>query len=73
MAFDPTALLYVGLVMLAAGLFVVGGVRFRRWAVEGRAGVPRYSANVETILLWLVYSVGISIAIVVVRQTLRHL
>jgi len=54
-------------------LYVVGGVRFRRWAVEDRPGIPRYSANVETIMLWLVYSVGISIMIVVVRQALRHL
>ena len=73
MAFDLTALLSAGLVLLAAAFFVAGGVRFRRWAVEDRAGVPRYSANVETIMLWLIYSVGISIVIVVVRQTLRHL
>jgi hypothetical protein len=73
MAFEISEISYVGLIALAAAVFVAGGVRFRRWAVEDRAGVPRYSANVETIMLWLVYSVGISIIIVVVRQTLRHL
>ena len=54
-------------------LYIMGGVRFRRWAVEDRAGIPRYSPNVETVMLWLVYSVGISIVIVVIRQTLRQI
>ncbi len=54
-------------------LYVTCGLRFRRWAVEGRAGIPRFSANIETIMLWLVYSVGVSLAIVVVLQTLRDL
>lgn len=58
---------------LGAVLFVAGGIRFRRWAVEDRPGIPRYPANVETVMLWLVYSVGISIVIVVVRQSLRQL
>jgi len=58
---------------LGVVLYIVGGIRFRRWAIEDRPGIPRYSPNVETIMLWLVYSVGISITIVVIRQTLRQL
>lgn len=54
-------------------LYIVGGIRFRRWAVEDRAGIPRYSPNVETIMLWLIYSAGLSIIIIVVRQTLRQI
>ena len=57
---------------IGAILYIAGGIRFRRWVVEDRPGVPRYSANVETVILWLVYSVGVSIIIVVVRQTLRQ-
>ena len=60
---------------VAAGLllYILGGLRFRRWAVEDRAGIPRFSNHVETVILWLIYSVGLSIAIIVIRQTLRHL
>ncbi|MEO1934112.1 MAG: hypothetical protein ABGX04_04890 [Myxococcales bacterium] len=51
MTFALSAISNVGLMTLAAALFVTGGVRFRRWAVEGRVGIPRYSTNVETIML----------------------
>jgi hypothetical protein len=54
-------------------IYVLGGLRFRRWIVEDRAGVPRYSANVETIFLWLVYSSAVSVAIVVLKQMMRRL
>ena len=72
MPVEPTSLASVALISLALALYVVGGVRFRRWAVDGRPGVPRFSPSVETILLWLVYSGVLSIAVVVVRQTLRE-
>lgn len=63
------------LLVLAAmfPLYVLGGLRFRRWVVEDRAGVPRYSAQVETIFLWLVYSSAVSVAIVVLKQMMRRL
>ena len=54
-------------------LYIAGGLRFRRWAVEDRAGIPRYSERVETVMLWMVYSGLIAMAIVVFKQTLRHL
>jgi hypothetical protein len=73
MAIDWTVLGSVLVVSLGLPFFVLGGLRFRRWAVEDRPGIPRYSANVETIMLWLIYSLGVSIGIVVIRQTLRHL
>ena len=57
---------------LGLTLYVLGGIRFRRWAVADRWGVPRFSHSVETVLLWLVYSTAVSIAIIVARQTLRH-
>ncbi|MCR9095286.1 MAG: hypothetical protein NXI30_13785 [bacterium] len=57
---------------LGLTLYVFGGLRFRRWAVADRWGVPRFSHSVETVLLWLVYSSAVSIAIIVARQTLRH-
>ncbi len=56
---------------LSAGL-ALGGIRFRRWAVADRWGVPRFSPSVETVLLWLLYSTAVSVAIIVARQTLRH-
>ena len=43
------------------------------WAVEDRVGVPRYSANVETVMLWPIYNAGISVAIIVILQTLRDI
>ena len=59
---------------LSAGLalYVLGGIRFRRWAMADRWGVPRFSPSVETVLLWLLYSTAVSVAIIVARQTLRH-
>jgi hypothetical protein len=57
---------------LGLALYVLGGIRFRRWAVDDRWGVPRFSHSVETVLLWLLYSAGVALAIVVARQTLRH-
>lgn len=54
-------------------LYVLGGLRFRRWIVEGRAGIPRYSAHVETIFLWLVYSSAVAVAIVALKQMMRRL
>lgn len=57
---------------LGLALYVFGGIRFRRWAVDDRWGAPRFSHSVETVLLWLLYSAAVSIAIVVARQTLRH-
>ncbi len=53
-------------------IFVAGGLRFRRWVINDRPGIPRFSNSIETIILWLVYSGAVSIGIVVVRQTLRH-
>ena len=54
-------------------LYVLGGLRFRRWAVDDRPGIPRFSSHVETIVLWLLYSGVVSVGIIVVRQTLREL
>ena len=60
---------------LVAGfpLYVLGGLRFRRWIVEDRAGIPRYSLHVETITLWLLYSGAVAIAIVLLKQAMRRL
>ena len=55
-----------------AAAFVFGGIRFRRWVVEDRPGIPRFPNHVETVLLWLIYSVVVAVAIVVAKQTLRH-
>lgn len=62
-------------ILIAAGLppFVAGGFRFRRWVIEDRPGVPRYSPQVETIYLWLIYSTLVAIAIVVLKQMMRRL
>jgi len=73
MAFDASAFWTLRLTTLETVLYVFGGVRFRRWAVEDRVGVPRYSANVETVMLWLIYNAGISVAIIVILQTLRDI
>jgi len=59
--------------VLGAWLFVRGGLRFRRWAIEDRVGIPRFPTHAETILLWLIYSAGVAMAIVLFRQVLRHL
>lgn len=58
---------------LGAVLFVAGGMRFGRWAVEDRPGIPRYSETGETVFLWALYSALIALIIVLVKQTLRHL
>ena len=73
MAFDASAFWTLRLTTLETVLYVFGGVRFRRCAVEDRVGVPRYSANVETVMLWLIYNAGISVAIIVILQTLRDI
>lgn len=59
------------LISLGVALYVLGGVRFRRWAVDERPGIPRYPQAVETVLLWLIYSGVVSIGIVIIRQTIR--
>lgn len=70
---DPTSLSPILILAATFPLYVLGGLRFRRWVVEDRAGIPRYSAHVETIFLWLLYSGAVSIAIVILKQTMRHL
>lgn len=72
MPLESTLLLQAVSLTLGGLLFVLGGLRFRRWAVEDRPGIPRYSQRVETIILWLVYSGGVSLCIIVLRQTMRH-
>jgi hypothetical protein len=66
--FSSAALLVIGAV-----LYVTGGLRFRRWAIDDRPGIPRYSASVETVVPWLLYSGLVAVVIIVVRQTLRQL
>jgi len=63
----------LGLVGLLVGfvVYALGGLRFRRWAVAGRSGQPRFPETLETVLLWLVYSLAISFLIVAVLQLLR--
>ncbi|HEB89403.1 MAG TPA: hypothetical protein ENI85_07515 [Deltaproteobacteria bacterium] len=73
MTSEWTALFSAAAIAVGLVLYVVGGLRFRRWAVEDRPGIPRFSNHVETIILWMLYSAGLSIAIIVIRQTLRHL
>ena len=73
MSFEPASLWAWILLSIGLPLFVLGGLRFRGWAVEGRPGVPRYSRHLETIFLWLVYSGSISITIVIVKQAMRRL
>lgn len=58
--------------LIGAVVFVTCGMRFRRWVVDGRPGIPRFPSHVETVLLWLIYSAGVSAGIIVVKQTLRH-
>ncbi|GEM_PF-6103865 len=72
MPFDSTPLWTALWLSLGLALYVFGGLRFRRWAVADRWGVPRYSPAVETVLLWLLYSGAVSLGIIVARQTLRH-
>lgn len=54
-------------------IYVKGGLRFRRWVVEDRPGIPRYSPHVETISLWMLYSSFVSIGIVILKQMMRRL
>jgi len=61
------------LLLMGVAFYVFGGIRFRRWAIDDRPGIPRYPASVETILLWVFYSGVVSVAIVIARQTLRQL
>ena len=68
-----TEILGASWLLVGALCFVMGGLRFRRWAVEGRVGVPRFPDVVETVLIWLVYSALIASTIVLVKQVLRHL
>ena len=42
---------------------VLGGFRFRRWAVAGRTRVPRYSPTVETIACWAVYGAFVAFCV----------
>ncbi len=74
MAIEWTPLSLLAGLVSSLGLvaFVVGGLRFRRWVVADRIGIPRYPGHVETIMLWLIYSSLVSFVIVVVKQTLRH-
>ena len=73
MAQEWTAIPAALALVVGAALYVVGGLRFRRWAVEDRPGIPRYPQAVETVLHWLIYSVLVSLVIVVVKQTLAEL
>ncbi len=72
MPIETTSLWTALSLSLGVTLYVFGGIRFRRWAVDDRWGVPRFSRSVETVLLWLLYSTAVSLAIIVARQTLRH-
>ncbi len=60
MSSDPQAFLLQVVVIL---LCILGGFRFRRWAVTGRDRVPRYSETVETVLCWGIYSVFVSFCV----------
>lgn len=73
MSFEPASLWIW--ITLVAGLpfYVAGGLRFRRWVVEDRPGVPRYSMHLETVVLWLIYSGMVSTLIVMVKQAMRRL
>ncbi|MEZ4278332.1 MAG: hypothetical protein R3F21_01800 [Myxococcota bacterium] len=73
MSFDPSSLW--SWIPIAAGLplYYAGGLRFRRWAVKDRPGIPRYSMHLETVYLWLIYSGMISMLIVFVKQAMRRL
>ena len=53
MSEDPQAFL---LQVVVALICVLGGFRFRRWAVAGRDRIPRFSQTMETIVCWSVYS-----------------
>ncbi|MDP6978671.1 MAG: hypothetical protein QF570_08725 [Myxococcota bacterium] len=60
MSEDPQGFLFQIVIVLLA---VLGGFRFRHWAVARRDRVPRYSETVETILCWGVYSLFVSFCV----------
>ena len=72
MPIESAPIITIMLLALGALLYIMGGIRFRRWAVDDRSGIPRFSSATETIVLWLLYSGAVSFAIVILRQTLRH-
>ncbi len=58
---DPAAEPFVFLFeLVVASICTLGGFRFRRWAVEGRERVPRFSYTLETIICWCIYSVVVA-------------
>ena len=73
MFFDHPSFLAWIAVAIGLPFYVAGGLHFRRWVVEDRPGVPRYSRHLETIFLGLVYSGSIAITIVIVKQAMRRL
>lgn len=60
MSEDPQGVLVQ---LVFALLCTLGGFRFRRWAVEGRERVARFSQTVETIVCWGIYSVFVSFCV----------
>lgn len=60
MSADPQGVLLQIVVLL---LSILGGFRFRRWAVTGRERVPRFSQTAETILCWGIYSMLVSFCV----------
>jgi hypothetical protein len=60
MSEDPQAFL---LQVVVALICVLGGFRFRRWAVAGRDRIPRFSQTMETIVCWSVYSLLVSFCV----------
>ena len=71
MFFETTFIVTVTAALLGAVGFVLGGLRFRRWSVEDRIGVPRFPNHVETVLIWLVYSSSVAATIVLTLQFFR--
>lgn len=60
MSEDPQGfLLQIVLVLIC----MLGGFRFREWAVSGRERVARFSPTVETILCWSIYSLVVSFCV----------
>lgn len=71
MPIEAPLIIVVSAALLGAVGFVLGGLRFRRWSVEDRIGVPRFPNHVETVLIWLIYSSGVSATIVLTLQFFR--
>ncbi len=63
----------VALWLFGVVAYARGGMRFRVWAVEKRAGTPRFPQTLETVMLWLAYSLSISFVIALTLQVLRKL